>query len=254
MNLRAVIFDIYGTLLEIGPPPPDADARWESLWRKRLATSPCLNLAQFSAACDSLIARDHAAARARGIPYPEVVWPEIVCQVVPDLRSLAADAQHDFLFQQSQLWHTVRLPAEAASLLRALRSSAILLGIASNAQAYTVRELQEALAAQALDTVLFDPALCFWSYQHGFSKPDPHVFQTLAARLLARGIHPEETFMVGDRLDNDIEPTRAFGWRTWHLTTSPSEHDQPAGTWAQLASHLHHEPAIQPAPTTIHHL
>ena len=31
MTIRAVIFDVYGTLLEVGPAPPDADARWQRL-------------------------------------------------------------------------------------------------------------------------------------------------------------------------------------------------------------------------------
>ena len=33
MSIRAVIFDIYDTLLEVGPPPPDAARRWENLWQ-----------------------------------------------------------------------------------------------------------------------------------------------------------------------------------------------------------------------------
>ena len=58
---------------------------------------------------------------------------------------------------------------------------------------------------------MFDPELRFWSFENGFSKPDPHVFRILTARLEARGISPSETLMVGDRFDNDIEPARAHG-------------------------------------------
>ena len=38
--------------------------------------------------------------------------------------------------------------------------------------------------------------------------------------------------MVGDRLDNDLEPARAQGWQTWHLTNAPS--GPGAGSWADL--------------------
>ena len=37
MRIRAVIFDVYHTLLEIGPPPLDAAERWEFLWEDTLA-------------------------------------------------------------------------------------------------------------------------------------------------------------------------------------------------------------------------
>ena len=50
MNIRAVIFDIYGTLLEVGPPPPDADARWQRLCRDLLRAEPRLSRLQFSVA------------------------------------------------------------------------------------------------------------------------------------------------------------------------------------------------------------
>ena len=59
---------------------------------------------------------------------------------------------------------------------------------------------------------LFERDLCVLSFEHGFSKPDPHVFRILTARLLAGGIRPGETLMVGDRLDNDILPEAAQEW------------------------------------------
>lgn len=232
MNIRAVIFDIYGTLLQVGPPPPGADAVWERLWRDRLKTSARLNLAQFSAACDRVIAREHEAARARGILHPEIFWPEVVREVLPEIGPLSLEASDDFLYGQARLWHSVRLPAEVAEALRAFSRSGLRLGVASNAQPYTERELAEALAGAGLARAIFTPALCFWSYAHGFSKPDPHVFQILNARLAALGIAPGETLMVGDRLDNDIEPAKAAGWHTWQVG-SPGDVD-----WAGLRTRL----------------
>ena len=46
-EFRAVIFDIYGTLLEVGPPPPDADARWQRLCRHLLQSHPPLSRLRF---------------------------------------------------------------------------------------------------------------------------------------------------------------------------------------------------------------
>jgi putative hydrolase of the HAD superfamily len=228
MNIRAVIFDIYGTLLEVGPPPPDADTRWQRLFHDLLHTEPSHSRLEFAIATGKVIARHHEAARARSISWPEVHWPSVVTEVVPELSQLSRQAQEEFLFHQVQTGQTTRMIAKTAATLRWLKERQCLLGIASNAQAYTLRELGEALTAHALGMDLFEPQLCFWSFEHGFSKPDPHVFQILTARLTALGISPRQTLMVGDRLDKDIEPAKVHGWQAWRLGP------QADGDWAGL--------------------
>jgi putative hydrolase of the HAD superfamily len=217
MNCRAVIFDIYSTLLEVGPPPADAETLWQRLFAELLNCEPPLSRTRFSVATAQVVARLHAEARARGIPWPEVQWPAVVREVIPDLARLPADRHEEFHVRLMAPGRTLRLMDGAAECLRWLHGKGVLLGLASNAQAYTVRELDAALAGAGINRSLFDPKLCFWSFEHGFSKPDPHVFRILTARLEARGIRSGEILMVGDRLDNDIEPGRAQGWQTWHL-------------------------------------
>jgi putative hydrolase of the HAD superfamily len=236
VNIRAVIFDIYGTLLELGPPPPDAQIRWETLWADSLHAAPRLSLERFSAECQRVIAREHAAARARGIAQPEVYWPAVAGEVLPELAGLSQAERGEFLLRQAQTGHTVRLMPGAAAALRRLRHTALKLGLASNCQPYTLRELDVALGAAGLSRDLFVPGLCFFSFEHGFSKPDPHVFQLLAARLLACGIWPGQTLMVGDRPDNDLEPAAAQGWQTWRLAGEPGAGRESA--WDQLDGFL----------------
>lgn len=226
--MRAVIFDVYGTLLEVGPPPPDAGAQWAALFKETLGVDPPLSREAFSRRANEIIAREHAAARARGIGWPEVLWPAVVREALPPLAELTPPAFEEFIYRQMQTERTLRLQPGAARCLRGLRERGVRLGLASNSQAYTRRELEEHLRTAGLNADWFDPALCFRSFEHGFSKPDPHVFQLLTTRLQARGIAPDETLMVGDRLDNDIEPARAFGWQTWRLLTAPPS-DAPAG-------------------------
>jgi putative hydrolase of the HAD superfamily len=221
--VRAVIFDIYGTLLEVGPPAPDADARWAALFEEMLHAPPPLSREAFAARTNAVIARLHAAARARGIPWPEVLWPRVVLEAVPSLASLPPAAFDAFLFRQMQIERALSLRRGAARCLRGLRKRGARLGLASNSQAYTRREMEEHFHAAGLDTGWFEPALCFRSFEHGFSKPDPHVFQWLTTRLQALDIAPEQTLMVGDRLDNDIAPARAFGWCAWHLQAAGSD-------------------------------
>ena len=237
MKIRAVIFDIYTTILEVGPPPANADALWQRLFEEMLGTPPPVNRTEFSVRTAQVIARHHAAARARGIQWPEILWPSVVLEAIPSLARLSAPKLEDFLFRQMQIGRTLRLADGAAECLRQLNDNGILLGIASNSQAYTLRELTAALQGTGLNLSMFDRDVRFWSFENGFSKPDPHVFRILTARLEARGISPAETLMVGDRLDNDIEPARAHGWQTWLL--DPKATSQGGG-WPALAARLRH--------------
>lgn len=236
MSIRAVIFDIYTTILEVGPPLTNADALWSNLFEGSLGTPPPLSRTEFSIRTSQVVSRLHAAAKARGIPWPEILWPAVVLEVIPSLARLNASRLEDFIFQQMQIGRTLRLAAGAADCLRHLNDNGILLGIASNSQAYTLRELAAALQGTGLNLSMFDRDVRFWSFENGFSKPDPHVFRILTARLEARGIGPAETLMVGDRLDNDIEPARAHGWQAWHLVSvKKNEH---SGNWRDLIAWL----------------
>lgn len=236
MKVRAVIFDVYKTLLEVAPAPADAEARWADLARSTFGAPPRRGLAEFLAATEAVIAREHAAARGAGIAFPEVYWPEVVREVLPELAALPGAAQDAFLLRQKALLHTVSLMPGAAEALAWLRPRGVPLGIASNAQPYTQYELGWALEAAGLDLGWFAPDLCFWSFAHGFSKPDPHVFRLLTVRLHVRGITAADTLMVGDRLDNDIAPARAQGWRTWRLSSMPA--DDEGGDWLALRAFL----------------
>jgi FMN phosphatase YigB (HAD superfamily) len=238
MNIRAIIFDVYGTLLEVGPAPPGAEERWHSLHAEVFGCSSPMGLADFYAACDGAIARRHAEARARGISWPEVQWRSVVAEVLPALGRLASETQEDFLFRQMQASRSLRLGDGASQALRALRERQTILGLASNAQAHTRRELGMALDSAGLSLAWFEPDLCFWSYQHGFSKPDPHVFRILTARLETRGIAPSEILMVGDRPDNDLEPARAHGWQTWRLAAATQTGAAASGHWSDLLAWL----------------
>lgn len=236
MKIRAVIFDVYGTLLEVTPAPADAAERWAELCQRTFGGPPRLSPDEFAAACQRVITDEHVRAGALGVQYPEVYWPAIVVDVLPELAGRGESERDQFLFEQAGLWHTVRLMPGAADALRLLMSRGIRLGIASNAQPYTLRELDQALATAGLSSAIFAPEICFWSFAHGYSKPNPHVFRQLAARLRPLAITAAETLMVGDRIDNDIAPARAHGWRTWRLAND--SRDQGTGDWTALAGYL----------------
>lgn len=63
------------------------------------------------------------------------------------------------------------------------------------------------LAAHGL-SAFFDVHIA--SAEAGVAKPDPAIF---AMALDQAGCSPERAVMIGDRLDNDVGPARALGWR-----------------------------------------
>jgi FMN phosphatase YigB (HAD superfamily) len=238
MKPRALITDIYNTLLEIGPPPADAAERWESLWRAMLAGPARLTLEEFAAACEKIIAREHNFAFRVGVQNPEIYWPAVAKEALPELARLAEGERDEWLYQHAQLQRTVRLMPGAGEVLGKLEETRVLLGLASNCQPYTLRELDAALATAKLSRAVFKPELCFFSFAAGFSKPNPHAFRLLRAQLQVCGIWPADTLFVGDRLVNDLEPARSHGFQTWRLTAALPSDGHAGGDWSVLGRSL----------------
>src|SRR3989442_732733 len=229
MKPRALITDIYNTLLEIGPPPADAAERWEFLWEDMLADPARLTLEEFAAACEKIIAREHDFAFRVGVQNPEIYWPAVAKEALPELARLAEGERDEWLYQHAQLQRTVRLMPGAGEVLSKLEETTVLLGLASNCQPYTLRELDAALATAKLSRAVFKPELCFFSFAAGFSKPNPHAFRLLRSQLHVCGISPADTLLVGDRLANDIEPARSHGFQTRRVGGAAPCRGAPAG-------------------------
>lgn len=238
MRIQAVICDIYKTLLDVGAPPDDAVPRWEQLCRNLGRGAEAPTLTEFTAVTQRIIAREHLAAQAAGIRHPEIFWPTIACEAWPPLAVLKGPSLDDFLLAHAQLQRTVQLMPGAAEVLRTLMHRNVALGLISNSQPYTLRELDLACATAGLDRSLFLPDLSLLSFELGFSKPDPHIYRTLVARLARRGICPAQALVVGDRDDNDIQPARAQGFQTWHLASAGGTDSGRAGGWHELAMAL----------------
>ena len=234
--VKAIICDVYRTILDVREPLADAEERWGILFRGVFGNVPALTLEQLAFRCREIASEDHQEARERGILYPEVSWPSVMKRALPELGALPGADVDAFLFEHAQLFRTLRIVPDCATVLRECIERGILLGIASNAQAYTLRELELALSRAGLDSSIFQSDLTFWSFEHGFSKPDPHVFEILRARLQNRCLPTSEALIIGDREDNDILPARAAGWRTWHFSNERNGPDQ--GNWRSLAHAL----------------
>jgi FMN phosphatase YigB (HAD superfamily) len=198
------------------------------------------SLEAFNAASQSVIRRDHEAAREAGVDHPEVFWPSVAARAFAPLQRLSTGELDALLDRHAQLARTVRLMAGAAEVLERLRARGLVMGLLSNSQPYTLSELHRALGAAGLGLDLFHPDWQVLSFRFGFSKPNPHLFRVLSGRAAAFGFQPSEILMAGDRQDNDIEPALKQGWQTWRLTAEPAA-DERAGDWRALGAFLREE-------------
>ncbi|MEO5915859.1 MAG: HAD family hydrolase [Luteolibacter sp.] len=205
---RAVVFDIYGTLL-IAPsggvkPDPFADPVVREILRQHGYTPPASPTAELHAA----VVRHHAAAE---VPFPEidlrVLWREIL-SIEPgnDITPLIQEIE--------DAWHPSKPMPGAEKFIQRLSRTGISLGLLSNAQCNT-------LGALGPISDLFAPELTVLSYQHRIAKPAPELFQILADRLAGRGISPDETLYIGNDPLHDIVPAAAAGVRTALFTGHP---------------------------------
>jgi len=182
--LRAILFDIYGTLLRssAGETHPDPALR-------------------------ALIEKAHAASPH---PFPEVDIREIHAAIHPELSQEEIER---LAMEHEQAVNPVSAMPGAVETLRALSSRGLMLGLVSNAQFYTVPVLESCLG-DSLSNLGIDPGLCVFSYLERRAKPDVHLFDIVRERLLERRIQPQEVLYVGNDVRNDIDPAKTAGFRT----------------------------------------
>lgn len=182
-GIKAVLFDVYGTLLASGAGDLHPD--------------PALR-----AAIDTA----HAASPH---PFPEVEIREIHAAMHPGLSR--EEIEELALRHERSVNPTEAIPGAVETLL-GMRDLGISLGLVSNAQFYTLPELERCLGS--LESLGIDPGLCVFSYEHRRAKPDVFLFEMARDRLLARGIPAGEVIYIGNDVRNDIEPAAQAGFRT----------------------------------------
>ena len=223
VRARAVVFDIYGTLLASAAGDVGVDAAEDDARAFALAMAdggwPVPEPAVSGRAVELLrreIAREHTMRRREGIEYPEVDILEIWRRVLADLalappgptRSLRR-LGISYECRTNPVWPMPGL----AETLRILRSRDLVLGILSNAQFYTPL-LFEAFLERDPPALGFAPELSLWSYREMEGKPSPGLFRRLDRRLQEQGIASAGVLYVGNDMLKDIWPAAQVGWRT----------------------------------------
>ena len=195
--MKAVLFDVYETLLT-GTRHTDREPRL-----RQVAHDFGVSFDSSKSLTDRLDSEIRAAHQQSTAAFPEVDIRELWVNIFPSLPDPDAFA----LAAEEAVHPVIAIPSAEETLIK-LAERGIVLGIISNAQAYT-RTLLKHHLPNAWE--LFDPELLLFSYQHRIAKPDPTLFQMALKRLGARGIRAHEILMVGDSEKNDIEPAKALG-------------------------------------------
>lgn len=225
-GLRAMIFDIYGTLIVSGVGDislSQDDARDAGIRDTLLACGLTLRDEWADAALGrqflNMVRSHQRAQRARGTQHPEVdiraVWKDLLI----DWRRAELIEGEDVDPEAIAIEYEVRVNAAwpmpgLKETLAALRERGMILGIVSNAQFFTPL-LFDAFLECSLEELGFDPELCVWSYENLEGKPSTRLYEIAAQRLQEKySLQPQQAIFVGNDLRNDIGPAQRTGFKT----------------------------------------
>jgi len=221
-GIRAVLFDVYGTLLISGAgdiglslDAVRADAMagaFEAAGLGRLDDEPARRAAERFAA---LIRRRHEERRAAGVDRPEVDIREIWRALLREIGAAPKEDQIGLLAIEYETRVNPAWPVPGAfELVETLAKRNLVLGLVSNAQFYTPL-LIEALTGRAPEAWGFARDMCVWSFEEGAAKPSPGLFRAAAERLRrSHGLEPRAALVVGNDAANDVAPAALLGFRT----------------------------------------
>ncbi|REJ79656.1 MAG: HAD family hydrolase [Planctomycetota bacterium] len=221
-GVRAVLFDIYGTMLisGVGDISLQESGSNEAAFREALIAAG-LTAAEAAAAdpawLQQTIERHKRERSATGVESPEVdieaVWAGILSLIeLEQGRRANVDVARLAVEYECRVNPVWPMPGLVECLER-LRAAGLRLGVISNAQAMTPL-LFDALLGRSLENLGFDPELLFYSYRFGESKPGPRMFAAAVDALGRMGISPDEAVFVGNDMLNDVWGAARHQFRT----------------------------------------
>lgn len=187
--IRAVVFDAYGTLVEIG----DKRRPYRELLRHY----------------GTALADPHDVMRK---PTTLEVVAEMLKVKVPREKM---NALRDDLYAEVK---SIKPYDDVAPVWDALRARGIAIGVCSNLATPYVRPVLQALP--------FAPDAAVWSCDVGHVKDEPEIYHLACQRL---GVSPHEALMVGDTYKADVLGPRAIGMHAVHLVRSSGKPSVEAG-------------------------
>ena len=230
-KIRAILFDIYGTLLISSSGDVDQAEMTDKNLKSALDAAGITISDGIQNALDHIlmdfeytIKVCHESARRSNVPYPEIdilsIWKIVLIharrkgliqfQDTADIMLMTCV----FEFLSNKVYP---MPGLKETLAR-LHEICMPLGIVSNAQFYTPVLMNYHLnGVVSLNEKVrgFDQELTVFSYKFGKGKPDPSLFKELTHALKWKyGIIPSETLLVGNDMLKDIYASKQVGFKT----------------------------------------
>ena len=220
-DVRAVLFDIYGTLMISG----SGDIGSDQSDHRRKSLKEVLKLLDLdfdfedkeldrSDKFAEVVRAEHERAKLAGVEYPEVdyreIWSAVLADLVDDASRIdVASFAVEFELRVNPTWP---MPSAAATLDQ-LQSRGLMLGIVSNAQFFTPH-LFDALLDRDLEELGFSPDLTYFSYEHRQAKPGTALYALAKTKLADLGISASQVLYVGNDMLNDVTAASRVGFRT----------------------------------------
>lgn len=233
-SIKAVIFDIYGTLLISG----SGDIEESSVTPENVNTALEFGgmklmdhysnrqqiLQNMLNSFKQEVFRHHDTARSADNPYPEIdilkIWNKIISDQheINVLQTNGNGCLECFTFVFEVLSNPIYPMPGMSELVLELKKTGIPLGIISNAQFYTPVIMNFFLHHILTDSETippFDPDLTVFSYKLMRAKPDMQLFNKVKTAIREKyELQPSQVLFVGNDMFRDVYPAIQAGFKT----------------------------------------
>lgn len=221
MNYTDLIFDLYGTLVDIHT--EENDLVWEKTALYFGYYGAHYTSRSLRSAFEQELKSRHAQAGQSYECFPDLPFEPIMAKLFRDAGvEKDADALGIHAAQLFRICSTeyIRLYPGALEALAKLRQSGHRLWLLSNAQRiFTAYELRHLGVSDQLDGI-------FISSDYGCRKPDIRFYQAL---IQEKGLDIQKCLMIGNDRETDIAGAKALGMATLYMHTALTPaHQAPA--------------------------
>jgi putative hydrolase of the HAD superfamily len=226
-GIRAVIFDIYGTLFssaagDIGTGGGYMRGNLDGLALQiseqfDLQAGEAVTGEELKEYFRSSVLKAHGELFAK-TPYPEVrveeIWDGFLKQAASGKSPVNQTMSAEKLAVRYELAvNPVCVMPGAPETIGTLKDAGLVLGLISNAQFFTPL-LFDALSGASPAALGFDSGLTIYSFEASEAKPSPALFAQALVRLASLGIAPKAALYVGNDMLNDIYAAASSGFKT----------------------------------------
>ena len=220
MTYTDLIFDLYGTLVDIHT--DENDAVWDKTALYFGYYGAHYTGAELKGAFRAAMERREAKAGQSYECFPDIPFEQVMAEL---FRAGGVEESADGLgVSAAQLFRVasteyIRLYPHVTEGLAALQEKGFRLWLLSNAQrVFTAYELRHLGLGEQLDGI-------YLSSDYGCRKPDGRLFRALVEE---QGLDPAKCLMIGNDRDTDIAGAKAAGMATLYMHTNLTPGEQAA--------------------------